>query len=411
VGIPASAVVCAALLVVVACLAVLVCQRLRGTARRDGEARFRSLFEQAGVGVVECDAASGRFLQVNGRFCEILGYSERELLGMGFPDVTHPDERGRDRQEIVRLAAGERDEYAVEKRYLRKDGAFVWAALTVRPLRQPGGPPRNMVAVIADITARKQAEAEIQHLNATLERRVAERTAELQAANQELESFAYAVSHDLRAPLRSLSGFSQALVEDCAASLSKEGLDHLSHITQAGQRMAGLIEGLLQLSRATRCELRRLPVDLSALAERLLADLAGHDPERRVRLRVEPGIRVQGDPSTLEAALGNLLENAWKYTSRTADASITMDTVEEAGRRWIRIADNGAGFDMAFAGQLYRPFQRLHRQDEFPGLGIGLATVHRIVKRHGGELKAIAAPGQGAAFWMTLPALEPPTRT
>jgi len=372
-------------------------------ALRDSEAHFRSLFEQAGVGVVEVDAATGAILRANGKFCEILGYPPAELLAMTFQEVTHPEERDRDSAQIERLKKRELPEYNVEKRYLRKDGSIVWAALTVRPLNLAAGLPERNVSIVADITARKQAEAEILELNATLERRVAERTAELQASNRELETFAYAASHDLRAPLQAIGGFSQALLEDCGKELGGNGRSHLEHILRATSRMAGLIDGLLTLSRAARCDMQQAPVDLSALAEAVLADLASNDPEREVRIQVEPGIRVQGDPRLLEAAMANLLGNAWKYTSKTPGASIAVAAGLAGGMRTVRISDNGCGFDMQFAGKLFQPFQRLHRQDEFPGIGIGLATVHRIVQRHGGELVAASSPGHGATFSMTLP--------
>jgi len=372
-------------------------------ALRDSEARFRSLFEQAGVGVVEVDALTGRFVRVNGKFCAILGYAEAELLAMTFTDVTHPDERSRDFGQFSRVATGELGAYTVEKRYLRKDGTLVWGALTVRPMLGRDTEARHLVSVVADITARKLAEAELRDLTANLERRVAERTTELQAANQELESFAYAVSHDLRAPLRAMDGFSQALMEDCGPALTGDGPMYADQIIKAARRMSSLIDGLLVLSRATRGDLERGVVDVSALASAHLADLAAAEPGRAARCAVEPGILALGDGRMLGAALGNLLGNAWKYTGKVPEAVISLDTVVEDGRRWIRVADNGCGFDMAYADKLFKPFQRLHRQDEFPGLGIGLATVHRIVGRHGGELRARSAPGQGATFLLSLP--------
>jgi light-regulated signal transduction histidine kinase (bacteriophytochrome) len=260
-----------------------------------------------------------------------------------------------------------------------------------------------MVSIFEDITARKQAELEVARLNANLERCVAERTAELQAANAELETFAYAVSHDLRAPLRAMAGFSAALEEDCGASLSPEGREDLAHITEASLRMGGLIDALLKLCHTTRCELERVPVDLSSLGQALLADLARSEPDRQVQTRVEPGIGAVGDPHMLAAVMANLLGNAWKYTSRTRGARIEVTTDRAAGARRIRIQDNGCGFDMAHADKLFKPFQRLHRQDEYPGLGIGLATAQRIVLRHGGALEAESAPGQGAVFILSLP--------
>lgn len=381
-------------------------RKLMELALRDSEARYRSLFEQAGVGVVEVDPATGRLLRANGRFCESLGYTLEEILGLTYQDLTHPDERGRDEDEVRRVAAGEQDGYTVEKRYLHKGGGIIWCALTVRPLRTEGAQVPHLVSIVEDITARKRAEEEIRRLNATLERRVAQRTQELKAANQELESFAYAVSHDLRAPLRAMGGFSQALQEDCGEALPEEGRGYLDQISLASARMAALIDGLLALSRTTRGELARVPVDLSALAEAELQEHARQEPERAVQWRVAPGIRALGDPAMLGAVLANLVGNAWKYTAHTPGARIEVDAVQEEGRTWMRIADNGCGFDMAHAGKLFQPFQRLHRQDEFPGLGIGLATAQRIVRRHGGTLKAAGSPGQGATFLINLPVPE-----
>lgn len=236
-----------------------------------------------------------------------------------------------------------------------------------------------------------------------LERRVAERTAELTAANMELDAFAYAVSHDLRAPLRAMSGFAQALAEDHGDRLTGEARVYLDQIGIASRKMGELIDGILVLSRSTRGELCRDAVDISALATRRLEELARAEPARRVATSVEPGLAAHGDGRMIEAALDNLLGNAWKYTARAAAPAIRVYAEERDGRRWICVADNGAGFDMAHAERLFKPFQRLHRQDEFPGLGVGLATVQRIVHRHGGELAATAAPGVGATFRFTLP--------
>ena len=260
----------------------------------------------------------------------------------------------------------------------------------------------------AEISERQRTEAEVHRLNAELEERVHRRTAELEAANQELESFAYAVSHDLRAPLRAMSGFSQALLEDYGERLDGEARVYLDQITLSSRHMSELIDGLLTLSRSTRGELRRDPVDITALAERLLAERAAAEPERQVIWRVESELRVRGDPVMLEVVMSNLIENAWKYTAKTPNATIRVYTEDQEGERCFCVADNGAGFDMAHANRLFKAFQRLHRQDEFPGIGIGLATVQRIIHRHGGAICAEGAPGCGATFRFTLPYAETP---
>ncbi len=260
---------------------------------------------------------------------------------------------------------------------------------------------RNLLE--AEMIERKLAQAEIQHINVDLEERVRQRTAELQAANLELESFAYAVSHDLRGPLRALSGFSQALLEDYGERLDGEALDDLQQIDIASRRMGELIDGILTLSRSTRGALQRDPVDLSALSTRLLAQLAAIEPQRRVVWEVAPGLRVLGDPTMLEVVMANLIDNAWKYTGKTSDSRIRVYSENRDGTRWLCVTDNGAGFDMAYSERLFKAFQRLHRQEEFPGIGIGLATVQRIVHRHGGTVAAEGMPERGATFRFTLP--------
>ena len=257
--------------------------------------------------------------------------------------------------------------------------------------------------MVRDTTERRAAEDAVRDLNTSLERKVELRTAELRAANEELRTFSYSVSHDLRAPLRAMSGFSQALREDYGERLNDEALGYLDRIQAGSQRMEGLIDGLLALSRATRGELERGHVDVSSLATATLEETAAEDTERDVTWDVSPGITVEGDPRMIEAVMCNLLGNAWKYTGKTADARISVTSSLQDGEAWVCVTDNGAGFDPAYADKLFQPFQRLHSQDEFDGLGIGLATVKRIIDRHGGRILAVATPGQGARFCFTLP--------
>jgi len=222
------------------------------------------------------------------------------------------------------------------------------------------------------------------------------------AANQELDSFAYAVSHDLRAPLRAMSGFSQALIEDYSDQLDAEARVYLDQIIEASHKMSELIEGILVLSRSTRVQLERELIDLSAMVKEIISDLAEIEPERKVKCIVEPELEVYGDPKTVEVLMTNLLGNAWKYTSKMPDSMIKVSSAKLDDAAAIAIEDNGAGFDQAHANRLFKPFQRLHRQDEFPGTGIGLATVQRIVQRHGGQIMATAVPGEGARFVFSL---------
>jgi len=293
--------------------------------------------------------------------------------------------------------------YTCDAEVVRPDGAHRWITARGDATRDAAGKVVDLHGTVQDITERKQAEQEIRRLNAGLEQRVAERTAELTAANRELDAFAYAVSHDLRAPLRAMSGFSQALTEDLGKQLQGDARVYLEQIDIASHKMGELIEGILVLSRSTRGELRRDAIDVSALATRLAEELAHGEPERNIAWQVEPAMRATGDERMIEAVLRNLLGNAWKYTGKAAAPAIRVYAGALDGQHGFCVADNGAGFDMAHAGRLFKPFQRLHRQDEFPGMGIGLATVQRIVHRHGGEIRAEGRPGAGATFCFTLP--------
>lgn len=248
----------------------------------------------------------------------------------------------------------------------------------------------------------RKALAEIGRLNAELERRVAERTALLEATNKELEAFSYSVSHDLRAPLRGMDGFSRALLEDYADKLDATGRDYLERLRAGSQRMAQLIDDMLELSRITRSELRRETVDLSAMAREIAEELRKSRPDRRVEFVVAPGIVVDGDPKLLRLLLGNLLGNAWKFTGKHETARIEFGRQEQEGGTVFFVRDNGAGFDPAYAGKLFGAFQRLHSAAEFEGTGVGLATVQRIVHRHGGRIWAEGEVEKGAAFFFTL---------
>lgn len=344
----------------------------------------------------------GRYLLTNAAAAGFIGKAPDEIIGRDdrflFPEHSARELMAND-QAII--AAGLTQTH--EERVTTLDGKALVFLVTKGPVFNEAGEAAGLFGICREISERKQAEEEIRQLNTELERRVGERTAELQSANLELEELAYALTHNLRAPLRAISGFAQVLIEDQAGKLDKEALTCLEQITQANSQMGQLLDGILALLRCTRGELQRVTVDLSALAKRRLDQLACSAPQRKPNVQVEAGLAAIGDAAMLEIALEHLLDNAWKFTTGKADATIRVYAGDIDGQAGICIADNGAGFDMAHAEQLFQPFQRLHRQDEFPGTGIGLATVQRIVRRHGGEIRADAAAGVGATFCLTLP--------
>jgi light-regulated signal transduction histidine kinase (bacteriophytochrome) len=242
-----------------------------------------------------------------------------------------------------------------------------------------------------DITERKQAEEKLEHSNT-----------QLAATNKELEAFSYSVSHDLRAPLRTIDGFSQALLEDYPDKLDEQGKDYLQRVRSASQRMGVLIDDLLKLSRLSRSEMHKESVDLSALVEEIAAELQQTQPERHVELVISRGLTASGDRQLLRVALVNLLGNAWKFTGKRQQARIEFGATQNGDKKAYFVRDNGAGFDMTYANKLFGAFQRLHETTEFPGTGIGLATVQRIIHRHGGSVWAEGAMGEGATFYFTL---------
>jgi light-regulated signal transduction histidine kinase (bacteriophytochrome) len=273
---------------------------------------------------------------------------------------------------------------------------LIWVEQHNKPIYDAEGDLVAIEGVARDVTERKLAEKKLQR-----------RTEELAHINAELEQFAYSVSHDLRAPLRSVDGFSQILLEDYAPELDEEGEDYLRRVRAASQRMGEHIDNLLNLSRLTRGSMRKEAVDLSTLAKAFMDELRESRPERRVEFVVEEGLLVDGDRQLLRVALNHLLDNAWKFTAKQPCAKIEFGTVQHDGEPAYFVRDDGAGFDMAYADNLFGPFQRLHSVTEFEGAGIGLAAVQRVIHRHGGRVWAEGAVGDGATFYFTLPHTEP----
>jgi PAS domain S-box-containing protein len=331
----------------------------------------------------------------------IFGYSAEEMVGRSITVIIPPDRQGDEEQILSTIKRGGFVEHFETER-LRKDGGLIAVSVTVTPIKDTHGKLIAFSKVARDITERKRAAGVIRQLNTDLEQRVVERTAQLQAANRELEAFCYSVSHDLRAPLRSLDGFSQALLEDCSDKLDAQGQDYLRRVRASSQRMALLIDDLLNLSRVSRGEMSRELVDVSKMAHEVADELRAAAPQRDVAFVVAEGLHAETDPRLLRIVLTNLFGNAWKFTARQPHARIEFGCSGVNGSKEYFTRDNGAGFDQAYAGKLFGAFQRLHAANDFPGTGIGLATVQRIVQRQGGRVWADGKIDQGATFHFTL---------
>jgi PAS domain S-box-containing protein len=338
----------------------------------------------------------------------LYGWHQGEAVGQVSRSLLHTEYLASSYAEVDHILRAEGAWHGV-LRQRHRTGGTIYVETSIAALRDPHSQaPVGYVFVNHDVTARKAAESEVLRLNTELEQRVQERTGQLQAINQELESFAYAVSHDLRAPLRGIDGFSTALMHEYGDYLDATGLHYLTRIRTSVERMSALIEGLLALSRLSRREIHAHMVDMGSQAHEILEMLAVQEPQRQVTVRIEPSLRVTADRDLLRALLENLLGNAWKFTGNQAAAVIELGKADNNDEIVYYVRDNGVGFNMDYADKLFSPFQRLHRAGEFPGFGIGLATVQRIVSRHGGRIWAQAAEGAGATFYFTLPGLDSP---
>jgi PAS domain S-box-containing protein len=365
------------------------------------EERFRLAIEASPSGMLMADQ-DGTIVMVNAKIEQMFGYSRAELLGQSVDILVphefqsnHPQHRAHyhANPETRTMGVGR------DLRALRKDGSEFPVEIGLNPVNTESG--RLVLAVVVDITARIAGREAIKKANAELERRVRERTTALASVNAELEAFAYSVSHDLRGPVRAMDGFSQALLEDYSDKLDGEALDFLKRIRAGSQRMGELIDDLLKLSRVTRAELNLDRVDVSAAAERIVAELRDADPARRIEIEIEPSLSVHGDKQLIDIALQNLIGNAWKFTRKRDVARIEIGQCTENGTSTFFIRDNGAGFDPAYVDKLFKPFQRLHRDNEFEGTGIGLATTARVMRKHGGSIRAESKLDGGATFYFS----------
>jgi len=380
-------------------------ERGRGNAEMNARAshdQLQELIDNTSAVIYMKRIDDGRYVLVNREWERLFKASRDRVVNLTDRDVFPPALAEQLRNNDLGVASAGRT-VQFEETAESDDGMRSYLSVKF-PVLDTDGNPYAVCGISTDITDRKRAEEQIQELNAGLEARVAERTAELEASTRELDAFSYSVSHDLRAPLRSLHGFSQALLDDYGTVIDDVGRGYLDRLQVNVKRMGQMIDDLLNLSRATRADLAREPVDLSGLAREIMAELSAIDPDRVVKSVIPDDLKALGDRALLRMVLQNLLANAWKYTAKLPVAKIEVGQTERQGEQVFFVRDDGAGFDTQYAGKLFVAFQRLHPTAEFEGNGIGLAIVQRIVRRHGGQVSAESELGHGATFYFTVAA-------
>jgi PAS domain S-box-containing protein len=358
---------------------------------------LENMVKYANDTILICDEDKN-ILHVNESALVLSGYQPDELNGISLLSLIAPETARAFQEKLDQI--GESGAITVEASLLHKNGQPLPVEISARLFKIDDR--TCLQAIIRDVSERKAKEDEIRRLNSTLEERVQERTAQLESANKELESFAYSVSHDLRAPLRGIDSWSQVLMDDYHDKLGDRGFQILSRIRSETHRMGQMIEDLLKFSRDTRTELVKEEVDISTVVQTITARLQQANPNRQIKFVVQQGLKTEADAHLLEMALSNLLDNAVKFTSKNPQAVILFGEVFKDNKHVFFVHDNGVGFDMTYTQKLFKVFQRLHKNSDFPGTGVGLATVQRIITRHGGKIWAEAQEGQGATFYFTL---------
>ena len=366
-------------------------------AFKKNEEQYRLAQRAANIGSWDWNIITGN-LEWSEIIEPLFGFKRGKFRGRyeDFLNCIHPD----DRQFVtdsVNACLEKNKEYDIEHRIIWPDKSVHWVRETGDVIRDKDGKPFRMLGIVQEITDRKKNEEQIKKLNESLW----QYTIRLEAANKEVEAFSYSVSHDLRAPLRSIDGFSQALIEDYSDKLDETGIDYLNRVRNASQRMGQLIDGMLQLSRLTRKQMHIETVDMTKLAIDIINKFRKETPSRSIDFKVQNDLVAKGDKNLLQILLENLLGNAWKFTNKRSNAKIEFGKTKKKNEIVFFVKDNGAGFDVKYIDKLFVPFQRLH-DDEFPGDGIGLGIVSRIIRRHGGQIWAEGEVGKGAIFYFTL---------
>lgn len=370
---------------------------------REWKNRYEAVVRASGHLLYDWNPRTGEIL-FGGDLERSLGYAWSEMTGgqKQWENLVHPEDVRAFRTECARAVA-EKKPFSLEYRVLHRDGTPRYFQDNGYPLIDSEGNISSIVGFRVDVTARKHDEEKIRHMNSELERRVSERTSELQFANKEMEAFCYSISHDLRAPLRSIRGYSEIILQEFGDKLDDRGEEYLKRACESAGHMNQLLDDLLRLSVISRGELQREQTDLNELVQQIAAELKSVDPQRKVKFKIGRGLTARGDVRLLRIALGNLLSNAWKFTGKKPAAVIEFGATEQSGEQVFFVRDNGEGFEMEWKHRLFGVFERLHSTKDFPGTGIGLAIVQRIIQRHGGQVWAEGKRHEGATFYFTLP--------